>query len=449
MSEQNWVSAGALSDLQDAGQKVFKHEGKQILLLAREDKLYACNNRCPHEGYPLAEGTTSQSEPGTCMLTCNWHNWQFDLSSGEALVGGDAVRLYETEVREGDIMIDVSDPPKGALLPKIMNSLDEAFDDYDYSRIARELVRYQHDEGDPKDVLRHAIERSHNRFEYGVSHAYASAADWLSLSEKHVNDEAKHLISFVEPAAHMAWDTLRHPEYPYTDDEKEWDEDAFVAAIEITNEDEAVALFRGAVSAGVTWQALEPAFARAALAHYQDFGHAAIYTLKIGELIKELGPKTLLPAGLAFTRELIFASREDLIPDFRAYHDALQAWDGKGETGATTEDFIGLNVKAALTRTLASSAHIEDLYTGLLGANAWNFLHFDTSVETSTDNTIARNVGWLDFTHGITFANAVRQLCTRYPVLWPQGLLQMACFLGRNSPLHGKNLRLKIRSKGH
>ena len=36
-------------------------------------------------------------------------------------------------------------------------------------------------------------------------------------------------------------------------------------------------------------------------------------------------------------------------------------------------------------------------------------------------------------THGITFANAVRRQCTRFPELWPRGLLQMACFSGRNS----------------
>ncbi len=42
-------------------------------------------------------------------------------------------------------------------------------------------------------------------------------------------------------------------------------------------------------------------------------------------------------------------------------------------------------------------------------------------------------MSWLDFTHAITFGNAVRQICTRHPELWPSGLLQMACFLGRNT----------------
>ncbi len=42
------------------------------------------------------------------------------------------------------------------------------------------------------------------------------------------------------------------------------------------------------------------------------------------------------------------------------------------------------------------------------------------------------NVGWLNLTHGLTFANATRALCVRYPHLWGAGLLQMACFIGRN-----------------
>lgn len=59
-------------------------------------------------------------------------------------------------------------------------------------------------------------------------------------------------------------------------------------------------------------------------------------------------------------------------------------------------------------------------------------LHFDSRFGIAYDRPVSQNIGWLDFTHGITFANAVRNLCLKYPRLWPQGLLQMACFVGRN-----------------
>ena len=32
-------------------------DGKHIALFATPDGVLACNNRCPHEGYPLSEGT--------------------------------------------------------------------------------------------------------------------------------------------------------------------------------------------------------------------------------------------------------------------------------------------------------------------------------------------------------------------------------------------------------
>jgi hypothetical protein len=50
------------------------------------------------------------------------------------------------------------------------------------------------------------------------------------------------------------------------------------------------------------------------------------------------------------------------------------------------------------------------------------------------DNPVAENVNWLDFSHALTFGHAVRLQCTREPTLWPEGLLQMALFAGRNTP---------------
>src|SRR5262249_50117245 len=63
-----------------------------------------------------------------------------------------------------------------------------------------------------------------------------------------------------------------------------------------------------------------------------------------------------------------------------------------------------------------------------------NLLHFDTSYGAAFDRPVHQNVGWLDFTHGVTFANAARDVCTRHPRYWGAALLQMACFLGRNRP---------------
>ena len=67
MEPADWVTAIPVSDLADKGKAVVKLKGKQILIWKSGDKTYACNNRCPHEGYPLAEGTMADG----CILTCN------------------------------------------------------------------------------------------------------------------------------------------------------------------------------------------------------------------------------------------------------------------------------------------------------------------------------------------------------------------------------------------
>ncbi len=59
---------------------------------------------------------------------------------------------------------------------------------------------------------------------------------------------------------------------------------------------------------------------------------------------------------------------------------------------------------------------------------------FTLLYEQRTGNPVADNVGWLDFSHALTFGHVVRLQCTRQPALWPQGLLQMALFVGRNTP---------------
>ena len=46
-------------DLETAGTKVIRRAGKQVLLIAQDGAIFAIANRCPHEGYPLSEGTHS------------------------------------------------------------------------------------------------------------------------------------------------------------------------------------------------------------------------------------------------------------------------------------------------------------------------------------------------------------------------------------------------------
>ena len=407
-------------DLKTKGRKVVRKGGKQILLIASGERVFAIANRCPHEGYPLSEGT----EGPNCVLTCNWHNWKFDLVTGEALVGRDPVRTYPVELRNGEIFLDLADPPAETRKVRALKGLDTAFADNDMPRMAREVARLEAAGFDASTALGH--------LENGMTHAHAAAADWLALAERAPSSEA-HLTAMLEPLSHLAWDTLGAAEFPYAEGVARWDERAFVRAMEEEDESAALAFIRGAIADRIPYARLRPAFGESALSHYADFGHSAIYTLKAGQLIERLGEDAREPVLLALVRQHIHATREERLPEFRGYAKALAAWDGKCEEPARTEDFIGLTIDGALKRALASSARpTHEFYDALLGAAAFNLLRFDTGFDRATRNPIADNVSWLDFTHALTFANAVRHICDERPDLWPRALLQMALFVGRN-----------------
>jgi nitrite reductase/ring-hydroxylating ferredoxin subunit len=439
----NWLQAIDLGALSRKGRAVIRADGRQIALFATPAGIRACSNRCPHEGYPLSEGTLG----GDWLLTCNWHNWKFDLVSGANLDRGEGLRIYPTRIEDGAVWIDLTDPPVEERRARVLASLRSAFDDEDYERLARDLARLSL-LGDPLEALRAAIGWSWERLEYGWTHAYAGMAGWLALRAERAGDSEADLTALLESLAPLAEDCLRQQAYPFAAGERCWSEEEFLAAIEAEDEGVAVALLRGALAEGLHFGDLERAFARAALAHYADFGHSLIYTVKAGELIAVLGPEVEAPLLLSLTRSFIFATREDLIPEFRDYAAALRGFAQARDAGAcegkapAAVDYRGLNERRALVLTAQNGgAEPEALYRALLGANAHNLFAFDLEHQTRVEQPVADNAGWLDVTHGITFAEAVRRQCSRYPELWPQGLLQMACFAGRNSRFNDSAVR--------
>ncbi len=431
-----WALAMTLSKLEDGACKIFRTSGKQIALFRRGDSIHACNNRCPHEGYPLSEGDLD----GDCILTCNWHNWKFNLDSGENLYGGDRLRVYPVEVRGDEVWVDLAEQPLAARVAEIMLRLREAYDDNDYQRMARELARLVQVGADPLDAIRSAIRWSHDRMEFGWTHAYAATADWLALyyenGAENAGDGESQLVCLLESIAHMADDTLREERYPYAKEASAYDEDAFVAAIDREDEAAAIACMRGALEARLPFADVERGLSRAALLHYNDFGHSIIYVTKAGLLIDSLGPDIAEPILLSLTRSLVYSRREDRIPEFRRYADTLESWGrGDGEDGRPDMHAwhkLGINKALDLTARF-SAAPAGELHAALLGAAAANMLAFDLEQQEKVNIPISDNVGWLDFTHGITFASAVRLQCEKFPELWPAGLLQIACFVGRNA----------------
>ena len=321
----SWHRALSITELEKHSVKMKRIAGKQIAFFMTPDGVRACDNRCPHEGFPLSEGSLSSG----CILTCNWHNWKFNLDSGDNLFGGDQLRIYPTEIRGRDIWVEIIDPPFEDRFRAISKSLRDAFDDYSYDRVAREIARLIKLGADPLDVLRMSIDWSWQRLEFGWSHAYAGMADWLRLYHENDGDAETQLVCLVESVTHVAYDILREPDFPYPDLCTAFDEATFLAAVEEENEQSAIAAIRGGIRDGLEFEDFEPALSRAALAHYNDFGHSIIYVTKARTLIQLLGNSVLQPLLLSLVRGFIYSSREDKIPEFRSYSEYLEQWGNK------------------------------------------------------------------------------------------------------------------------
>ena len=451
----DWHEVTTLEELARRRALVFKRDRHQLAVIHSDAGCHAVDNRCPHEGYPLSQGSVDAA----CVLTCNWHNWKFDLATGTNLLGGDDLRTYPVELRDGAVWVDLSDPPVAELTAKILVGLRKAFDDQDQGWIARELARLIAAGVDPVEVaLPRAIEWCAPRLEWGNKHGFAATADWLTLHDR-LNDrqdsgagEAQleaRLVCLSEAIDHLAHDALREPEYPFPAPSTEpFEHDQFLHAVEHEQAQPAIALVRGALAAGLGFAELERSFTHAALRHYAGFGHALIYVVKAGELIARLGPQVGDPLLSALTRYLVFATREDLIPEFRSLTDAIAAYpqepapsaepsaelvDGPG-WGAQVDALTGASLRAVFSFVHEQArAHApERIWDALLRASARSMLCFDTRHASATAVKVADNVGWLDFTHALTFASAARRQCSKHPELWPRALLQMACFVARN-----------------
>jgi thiamine pyrophosphate-dependent acetolactate synthase large subunit-like protein/nitrite reductase/ring-hydroxylating ferredoxin subunit len=76
----------------------------------------AMDNRCPHQGGPLGEGSIEIGNDGQCWLRCPWHGWDFDPQTGLAPGGHEdsGQRIFPTTVREDGIYVGLEAEPARA-----------------------------------------------------------------------------------------------------------------------------------------------------------------------------------------------------------------------------------------------------------------------------------------------------------------------------------------------
>ena len=79
-------------------------EGKAVAVANVGGKIYAINNTCLHRGGPLGQGSLEGK-----VVTCPWHGWQFDVTTGKAVQNPNVgVGCYAVEVRGEEVFVSLA-----------------------------------------------------------------------------------------------------------------------------------------------------------------------------------------------------------------------------------------------------------------------------------------------------------------------------------------------------
>ncbi|WP_437487570.1 Rieske (2Fe-2S) protein [Sorangium sp. So ce1014] len=449
--KSDWIDLGPLSEF-PADEPVLRKDdaGRRFACVLRGGEVHALDDRCPHQGYPLSEGALRGG-----VLTCAWHNWKFDIASGACAFGGEPVRRYATRI-DGDRVLLNRAVDTAAEVRRLVAGLREAVLRDDPARALREglrlgalgLHRMETGLGSLHLAFEVLAKDGAERAEHGFDHGLALLSDlcawvergWVPAEEAfvvaaHAIGEASARLGPRGKGAGKA--TGRSPLVRIAD--FELDEPAKVSeALAAERRDEAEARMRELVevrgTAGAR-RALLPFVAQ----HLYDYGHGAIFLAKAIELAERFSSAAdeLLAAS---TVQLAWATADTSLPPFTATRAALarlaelplpgsEACAGSAGAGAAGSGAAGAagavpldpaeraafeaEVLAgerpaveATVRWLARGAGPLALLGAIGHAAAVRLARFDSAWEQRLD----AEVGVLDVTHAVTFAEAAAAL---------------------------------------
>ena len=83
--------------------RMFAVSGHQVAVFNVDGRFHAIDHRCAHQQGPLAEGDLEG-----CVVTCPWHGWTYDVTSGQSPDDPDArVARYDIKVEKDELFIAV------------------------------------------------------------------------------------------------------------------------------------------------------------------------------------------------------------------------------------------------------------------------------------------------------------------------------------------------------
>jgi nitrite reductase/ring-hydroxylating ferredoxin subunit len=101
----DFVRVASTSDIPRGQGRMYEVQGRQVAVFNVEGQFHAVDNVCEHQGGPLADG-----ELDGCIVTCPWHGWTYDVTSGQSPDDPDTkVQPFAVKVEGDDVLIAVTD----------------------------------------------------------------------------------------------------------------------------------------------------------------------------------------------------------------------------------------------------------------------------------------------------------------------------------------------------
>jgi nitrite reductase/ring-hydroxylating ferredoxin subunit len=410
------ASVGSLDDLAIGEMKMARVGGRRIVVARTESGTFALDNACPHQGYGLATGTLEGD-----LITCQWHNWKFCVVDGTCEIGEENVRSHPVEIRGNDIRVEVTGPTDAEKLEQLWPSLGRGIEADYRGQIARDTARLLEAGAAPVDIVWEGLRIGSPKADYGVGHEMAAAADCLAAVDLY--RDLDRTLPITQALAGISESTRNRWAYQPPAPDATID---FVKAVEDENRDGAVAALRAALADGLDPEVVRDWFIETVAAHHLSYGHGAIYVQKAFELLDRAGwhrADDLLPH---LANRIVHGTREDTLPYMAKAIREIDAADLPALAGAPDRRITGWAGEPELRRTLldASEAPIARAIDAVLeGAGIGGLLdavslavserliRYDHTVEHDTTT----DFGWLDISHGLTYARAARWAWDRRP----------------------------------
>jgi nitrite reductase/ring-hydroxylating ferredoxin subunit len=428
VTDAHGVRVGSLAELQRQGRLTAKVGALPVVVFWHEGRAWAIEDRCPHMGFPLRQGTL---EAG--LLTCHWHHARFDLATGCTLDPfADDARGFDVALDDGEVVV----VPRSAGDPvaHLWRRLDDGLEEGISLVIAKSVLGLR-DVGVPDaDIVRRGVEFGSRYRDAGWGAGLTvlvAMADVLPVLAP-----ADRGLALVHGLVFVARDTRGHPPRfplrPFDGGQVEVGRLAqwYRRFVDTRSGDAAERVLATALAEGTAVDEVERWMFAAATDHvFLDGGHTVDFTNKAFEAVALLGDEVAPQVLPTLVHQTASASRSEEGGTWRHPHDLGALVDAASERLVAAVEIGGARrtpvgdaevaalgwalladdpaeVVDALVGTAAAGASPEQLGRGLAYAAALRLLRFHVQNDFGDWDTVH---------HAFTAANAVHQALVRAP----------------------------------